>query len=244
MSRSIHIKRVKIILAIVAGIILATFSAFMIYVSIYYKADSYMISDEYGQIIVKEYDDYTVYGNVETSDVGIIFYPGGKVEAKAYEPLMYEFAGHDICCVLVNMPFNLAVFGINAADDVINLNENIDWYIAGHSLGGAMASSYAANHQEELSGLILLAAYPTNELSDSFPVISIYGSEDGVLNIDKYNSQKGLANNFTEVIIDGGNHAGFGNYGNQSGDGESEISNGEQWHITVENVLEWIKNES
>lgn len=241
MSRPIHKKRIIIILTAVAGVILATFVAFMVYVSIYYKAESYIITEAYKDIIVKEYDDYTVYGDLENSDAGIIFYPGGKVEAKAYEPLMYEFASRDICCVLVSMPFNLAVFGINQADDVIELDEEIDWYIAGHSLGGAMASSYAVNNQDKLSGLILLAAYPTDEIPESFPVISLYGSEDGVLNIDKYESNKGFAHDFTEIIIDGGNHAGFGNYGHQSGDGQADISNEEQWHITAENVAEWIK---
>ena len=240
MNRPIHKKRIKIILAAVAGVVLATFVAFMAYVSIYYEAESYSMPESYQDIIVKKYDDYTVYGDLENSDSGIIFYPGGKVEAKAYEPLMYEFASKNICCVLVQMPFNLAVFGINRADDVLELDDEINWYIAGHSLGGAMASSYSADNLEELSGLILLAAYPTDELPKDFPVISMYGSEDRVLDIEKYSSEKELAANFVEIIINGGNHAGFGNYGHQSGDGEAYISNEEQWQITVDNVIEWI----
>ena len=241
MKRQVHTKRIKIILAAVAGIVLATFVAFMIYVSIYYKAETYTLTGEYKDIIVKEYDGYVVYGDLDNSDTGIIFYPGGKVEAKAYEPLMYEFANENICCVLVEMPFNLAVFGINRADEAIEFNEEMEWYIAGHSLGGAMASGYAADNLDKLEGLILLSSYPTQELPENFPVISLYGSEDGVLDINKYNDEKSLASNFTEIIIEGGNHAGFGNYGSQSGDGTSKITNEEQWQITVEKVIEWIK---
>lgn len=244
MDRSIHIKRIKIILAAVAGVVLATFVAFMAYVSVYYKAESYTMPESYQYIVVDRYDDYTVYGDLKNSDYGIVFYPGGKVEAKAYEPLMYEFASQNICCVLVQMPYNLAVFGINRADDVLELDDEINWYIAGHSLGGAMASTYAADNLEELNGLILLAAYPTDELPRDFPVISMYGSEDRVLDIEKYSSEKELADNFTEIIIDGGNHAGFGNYGHQSGDGQADISNEEQWQITVKNVIEWINKKN
>ncbi len=240
MNGQIHKKRIKIVFAAVAGVILATFVAFMIYVNIYYKAEPYIIPEPYQNIIVEKNDDYTIYGDVGNSDLGIIFYPGGKVEAKAYEPLMYEFASQNICCVLIQMPFNLAVFGINSADDVLELNDEINWYIAGHSLGGAMASAYATDNLKDLSGLILLAAYPTDELPEDFPVISVYGSEDGVLDMEKYSSEKELAANFTEIIINGGNHSGFGNYGHQSGDGQAEISKAEQWRLTVENIVEWI----
>ena len=71
------------------------------------------------------------------------------------------------------MPFNLAVLNSNAADKVMSKFNNIEnWYIGGHSLGGAMAASYAAKHQDNLKGVVLLAAYPTKELD--IPVLSIY----------------------------------------------------------------------
>ena len=93
--------------------------------------------------------------------------------------------------------------------------------IAGHSLGGAMAANYAATHSEDYGGLILLAAYSTKNLTQtSLRVLSIYGSEDGVLNRESY--EKNWANlpaDATEVILEGGCHAQFGGYGPQDGDG-------------------------
>lgn len=238
--KEIHRKRLIIITSAIAGLLIICVIVFGVYVSDYYHAEDYDVLQEFSEIIVEEYDNYTLYGDVDNADAGIIFYPGGKVEAEAYEPLMFHLADNDICCVLVEMPFNLAVFGMNRADDIIDKYNGIDWYIAGHSLGGAMASSYASDHVDELNGLILLAAYPTEELPKDFPVLSIYGSEDMVLNSDKYNESKGLALAFSEVIIQGGNHSGFGNYGFQSGDGEAAISSQNQWELTVENIVEWM----
>ena len=101
-----------------------------------------------------------------------------------------------------------------------------------------MASSFAAEHEGDLKGLVLLAAYPTDKLE--IPVLSIYGSEDGVLNTEKYDDSIGLAENLTEIVIKGGNHAQFGNYGEQSGDGKVTISKEEQWSETVKQILNFI----
>lgn len=238
--KAIHRKRLIIISSVIVGLILICVIVFGIYVSDYYHALDYDIPQEFTEVIVEEYEDYTIYGDADSADRGIIFYPGGKVEAEAYAPLMYGLASENICCVLVEMPFNLAVFGINRAENIIDEYKGIDWYIAGHSLGGAMASSYAADNLDELNGLILLAAYPTDTISEDFPVISIYGSEDKVLNADKYNESRGLASDFTEIIIQGGNHSGFGNYGFQSGDGKATISSQKQWELTAEYIIEWM----
>lgn len=112
------------------------------------------------------------------------------------------------------------------------------WYIAGHSLGGAMAANYTATHSEDYDGLILLAAYSTKDLTQtSLRVLSIYGSEDSVLNRDSY--EKDWANlpaDTTEVILGGGCHAQFGGYGPQDGDGIPSISSEEQIRQTAEAI--------
>ena len=207
---------------------------FFVYVSNYYHALDYEVAN----VNVTEENNYTIYGD-SNSEVGFIFYPGGKVEAAAYEPILSELAEKGICCVLVEMPCNLAVFDSDAAGSVMSDFPKIDnWYIGGHSLGGAMAASFAAGNQEDFKGVVLLAAYPTDELE--IPVLSIYGSEDGVLNKEKYKNSIGLAQDLTEIVIDGGNHAQFGNYGDQSGDGEAKISKEDQWNQTADKIIEFI----
>lgn len=174
---------------------------------------------------------------------GLIFYPGGKVEDTAYAPLMRAIAEKGILCGLVKMPGNLAVFSPNAANGLQQAHPEItDWYIGGHSLGGAMAASYAAKHSDDYAGLILLAAYSTKDLtSTSLRVLSIYGSEDGVLNRDS--NEKDLKN-LPEVVIDGGCHAQYDSYGAQKGDGTPTISDEEQIQQTATCISRFIGNPS
>lgn len=124
-----------------------------------------------------------------------------------------------------------AVFDKNAADGIQEQYPQIDsWYIGGHSLGGAMAASYVSKHADSFDGLILLGAYSTADISETaLRVLSVYGSEDGVLNRSKYEKNKSnLPENFTEITIAGGCHAYFGMYGAQKKDGTPLISNIEQ----------------
>ena len=167
---------------------------------------------------------------------GLIFYPGGKVEPAAYAPLLRMLAEDGILCVLAEMPANLAVLDTNAADGVREDYPQItDWYLCGHSLGGAVASIYASKHADEFRGLILLAAYASEDLSQTgLHVLSVYGSEDGVLNMEKYEAAKALLPaDSAEVVIRGGCHAYFGDYGAQDGDGEPTVTRGEQLAQTV-----------
>ena len=140
------------------------------------------------------------------------------------------------------MPFNLAIFNINAADNIIESYSNINhWYIGGHSLGGAMASSFALKN-DDIDGLILLGAYSTGDLSNkNIEVLSIYGSEDKVLNKEKYNECKAnLPSDYQEIILEGGCHSYFGMYGMQDGDGIPSLTNEEQLNLTSTYIKEFI----
>ena len=226
-----YLKNAGIVLVV---LILICAGGFFVYVSNYYHALDYEVAN----VNVTEENNYTIYGNSD-SETGFIFYPGGKVEAAAYEPILSELAEKGICSVLAEMPYNLAVFDSDAAVNIMNdLPKVKNWYIGGHSLGGAMAASFAAEHQEDFKGVVLLAAYPTDKLE--IPVLSIYGSEDEVLNKEKYKDSIGLAENLTEIVIDGANHAQFGHYGEQSGDGQAKISKEDQWNETAEQIEEFI----
>ncbi len=230
----------KILRRIAIGIVvtlLVVLSAFFIYTLDYYRADSIAENTSISQTT----DDYYIF-KPETSldsNVGFIFYPGGKVEALAYAPLMKKIADEGITVVLVEMPFNLAVFNSDAAERIVSgangisgVNNINKWYIGGHSLGGAMASSYVSDTENKFDGLVLLGAYPLNDFD--IPVLTIVGSRDKIVNREKLKDLKDL------LIIQGGNHGNYGNYGNQKGDGESLISREEQQRITVEAIFDFI----
>ena len=238
-------KRKRIIILIMVVAVL--FAACAIYLSDYYHADMSAIEDmEFTSELSVEsetWEDGTLVFTPEEAETGLIFYPGGKVEYLAYQPLMQAFAAEGILCVLVEMPFNLAVLDVDAADGIQEEFPEIEeWYIGGHSLGGSMAASYVVDHTDEYEGLVLLASYSTAELADSrLNVISIYGSEDEVLNRENYEKNRSnLPADFTEYVIDGGCHAYFGVYGHQEGDGTPTLSNQQQIELTAQQLADWI----
>lgn len=213
--------------------------AFLVYTEQYYHADKAandaLESDETVKVTQTEYG-WLFDGPSETD--AIIFYPGGKVEETAYAPLLHDLAGRGMDACLVKMPFRLAVFGVNKADHVRKQYDYEHWYIGGHSLGGVMAAAYASDHSSELSGVYMLAAYPAKPLDEKTMAVIIYGSEDGILNMEKMTDAKQyLPDGSREYVIKGGNHSQFGNYGKQDGDGIAGISSDEQQHKTVELIL-------
>jgi len=226
---------ILLVLAIIAGVCAA-------YVSDYYRADWDAIEafEPMDSVSTQLHDDGTLVFKPENATKGFIFYPGGKVESTAYQPLMAACAQQGIMCILVEMPFNLAVLDINAAAGLQEQYSEIEkWYIGGHSLGGSMAASYLAENIDDYEGLILLGSYSTADLSETgLDILSVYGSEDRVMNRDKYEENKSnLPGDFTEVVIEGGCHAYFGMYGEQEGDGKPLISNEQQILLTAEQIF-------
>ena len=229
----------KHIWLIFACIIALSAAAFLLYTGQYYHADSSALtmleSDE--KVSVTQ-ADYGWFFDGPSEEEALIFYPGAKVEETAYAPLMHRIAeqGMDVC--LVKMPFRLAFFGTDKAERVMEIYDYERWYIGGHSLGGAMAAVYAAEHSSQLTGVVLLAAYPTKPLDDHLRAVSIYGSCDGVLNMSRLSDgEQYMPKRREQYVIEGGNHAQFGNYGKQSGDGDATISAEEQQRKTVEAIL-------
>lgn len=134
------------------------------YLSDYYHADMEAVDAFTADITVEmqTLEDDSLAFIPEDASTGFVFYPGGKVECDAYIPLMKSMASEGVLCVLVEMPFNLAVLDIDAAEGIQEQYPEIEnWYIGGHSLGGSMAASYLSDHEEEYDGLILLGSYST-----------------------------------------------------------------------------------
>ena len=223
-------KRRIILLAIPALLILSL----CLYMADYYRAGeaarAALLSDD---VLVEE-TDFGWFFDGPAADAALIFYPGAKVEETAYAPLLHRLAqgGLDVC--LVEMPFRLAVLAPNRADRVMETEEYANWYIGGHSLGGAVAANYASDHGEKLRGLVLLASYATHPLDPGLQVAVVVGSEDGVVNRAKLEAgMQYLPADAVFCTIPGGNHAQFGSYGPQRGDGEARISPEEQWAETA-----------
>ena len=238
-------KRTRIILSVCLTVLFAFGVGGYAYVSDYYHADETALEAMayLTDSVQVEQDGDVIWFVPEDPTAGLIFYPGGKVEHTAYAPLLRACAEQGILCALVRMPGNLAVLDANAADGLRQKHPEITaWYMAGHSLGGAMAANYAAAHAEDFNGLILLAAYSTKDLTGTtLRVLSVYGSEDGVLNRESYEKNRAkLPADTTEVILDGGCHAQFGNYGPQDGDGVPTISGEEQVRRTAGVIAAFI----
>lgn len=219
----------KIFLTLLA-LTLALAIGFALYVSDYYKAEPIALAvANTGDL--QQIDNLTILKG--TSDTGIIFYPGAKVEAIAYLPLLEKLQGQGFTCVLVEMPFHMAIFNTNGADAVFSLGLEVDkWYMAGHSMGGGMASAYASKNPQKIEGLLLLGAYVYGDYPPS-QSLTIYGS---------YNDNLEEKINYTQNIhiIQGGNHAKFGNYGIQKGDPEGDITTEEQQDIAVTLITQFI----
>lgn len=190
--------------------------------------------------------DWLVFTPVDrAAQSGLILYPGGRVDARAYAPLALEIARQGYLVVIVKMPLNLAVFAPERAASVMQAYPQIEhWAVGGHSLGGAMAAEFAFRNPQAVDGLVLWAAYPAggSSLAESgIAVVSISASLDGLATPGKIESARHLlpANTRT-VVIEGGNHAQFGWYGPQSGDLPAQISRTEQQRQVVAATLELL----
>lgn len=225
-----HLKRTGIVLLVLV-------LAFLVYALPYYHAQDLPAYD--AEDVTVSYSTGLITYDGPGEDRALIFYPGAKVDEEAYGWMMEQLAENGIDCYLVHMPLHFAIFGKNKAQDIMEAHPEYEhWVMAGHSLGGAMAASFAGSHADEVDGLVLLASYSTVPL-ENMKVLSVYGSLDGVLNRESYAKyRENLPNDFTELAIEGGNHAGFAYYGDQKGDNPAEISRKEQQEQTVQAVLQ------
>jgi len=193
-------------------------------------------------------DGYTYWQPASPTGVGLIFYQGGKVQAEAYGPLLLPLLDHGLSLFLPDMPFNLAVFNPDAALEIINEHPEITtWWLAGHSLGGAMAADFVYEHPDLISSLILMAAYPQDRkpLNDySGEVLAFFATRDGLVNSNEISNWQALMPAHSKVImVTGGNHAQFGSYGPQKDDLTAEISGAAQQQFVREALTSVLKSE-
>jgi hypothetical protein len=180
-----------------------------------------------------------------TPELGLILYPGGRVDPAAYASPARAIAEQGYRVVIVPMPLNLAVFGFNRALHVEDAFPEIDtWVVGGHSLGGAMAAHFAHDHPDDVAGLVLWGAFSaeSDDLSDSnLAVLCVSGSRDGLSTPgDIATARPRLPADTVYLEIDGANHAQFGSYGPQRGDLDATISRSDQQQRVVQATLAFL----
>lgn len=228
-------KKVKLSLIILLVTVVVMCGSFLVYVACGYKADdtaNALLDEENVEVM----DGYIVVSPELSNGTALIFYPGANVEYTAYLPLMDQLSDIGITCYLMKMPFNMAIIDACRADVIFEKHgqEHSLWLIGGHSMGGAMASQYAFDNQDKIDALILLGAYPYKE----YPLentLTIYGS----LNTSV---EEKLDYETNVYVINGGNHAYFGNYGEQAGDSVGLISREEQQRETTAIIEAFLSN--
>lgn len=235
------------ILKLIFSIILISIIGFFIWTSITYKPHSLakeaLISDSNVEVRVDKNIYFTPKNSIATK--GFIFYPGAKVEPESYAPLCKKIAENGYEVVIVHMPLNLAILSYNKGESIINEFSHIKtWIVGGDSLGGSMASKFAAENTM-VDGVVLISSYP---LSDDLKnigkdVLSIWGSKDGIVDFEKLiKSKNNLPDNTNYVEIEGGNHSQFGDYGDLKGDQIPIIGREKQINIAADNISRFINN--
>ncbi|EYE87432.1 hypothetical protein Q428_13390 [Fervidicella metallireducens AeB] len=240
-------KKTKKILTTVVTILIIFAAVFLVWANQSYKpnfnVEDFIKSND--RVTIQIDKNIVINPKDKKVEKGFIFYPGGKVDPKAYIPIASKISEEGYRVVITPMPLNLAIFNKNKADNVIKENRDIKvWAIGGHSLGGVMAADYAFNHTDNIKGLILLASYPqdkNNFTGKNIKTLSLWGSEDKVAKLDKVKSAKNiLPSDAVFYEIKGGNHGQFGSYGKQKGDGEAKITEEEQQKISAEYIVKLL----
>ncbi len=175
---------------------------------------------------------------------GLIFYPGGLVDPEAYIPLLAPLADAGVRVIITRPWLGLAVFNPQAAWYVVDREPPLRWYVAGHSLGGAMAVKAVKGKPQLFAGLALLGAYA--DTADDYsqgtlPVVSISATQDGLSTPAEIEVGKSrLPADTRYVVLEGGNHAQFGSYGPQRGDGNATMSEEKQQQLTRQALWELL----
>ncbi|MCS7060626.1 MAG: alpha/beta hydrolase [Anaerolineae bacterium] len=216
------------------------------------QLNRYSALDEAATLVTPERyssQGWLVFDPPSASEVGLIFYPGGLVDPAAYAPAAQDLAKRGIKTIIVPMPLDLAVLAPNRAADVVAAYPEVKtWVVGGHSLGGAMAALYLATHantDERLRGLVLWGSRVPDRVDLSkLPIeaVSIYGTRDGIAppNLTDAERLKGLPVDARLIVIEGGNHSGFGSYGFQNGDLPATVSPSVQRRAVVEATADFV----
>ena len=156
---------------------------------------------------------------------GLVFIPGAKVDPYAYLYKLSGIAAGGTTVVITKPTLNLAFFDTRPLSTwTADAPDVTDWFVGGHSLGGVRACMLADD--PAVRGIVLFGSYCANDLSKTrLGALSIGGTHDGLSTPAKIKDAAPLLPpNAVFVEIAGANHAAFGDYGVQPGDGEATIT--------------------
>jgi hypothetical protein len=244
----IHLKKYRWPI-IVLSFILLVLGGFSLWASLPYQPmpEAIQALQSNSTVIIQEEPWLIFNPQSDSSKIGLILYPGARVDPKAYAPLAREIASRGYLTIIVPMPLNLAVFAPGRALDVVESFPEIEaWAIGGHSLGGAMAANFARDNPDVVDGLLLLASYPasSDDLSSlALKVTSIYATLDGFTSLEEIEaSQANLPDSTQWERIEGGNHSQFGWYGLQRGDNPALISREAQQEVVISSTMDLLQS--
>ena len=214
--------------------------------------DSVLISDD--RVHVRSTAREIVFRPATSEPVALIFYPGALVDPEAYAPMARAIAEAGFEVAIIKVPLRMAVLESQLEEvrsRTMTYRGDSDAEIlvlGGHSKGGAMAAEFIGGWTDLFDGLLLVGTSHPRETDLSYleiDVTKIHGSEDGLASEDEI---RGFAPNLPAgthyVRIDGGNHAQFGWYGSQFGDGTARISRQQQQDLLIEAVLAQLRRVS
>ncbi len=214
--------------------------------------------------------------SVERTDSGLVvrpadgevrealaFLPGALVPPEAYLPLAGRLATETgLAVYLLDVPLNLAVLDVTAADAVVGVDSSVErWYVGGHSLGGAMACRYADRealrasgsrtqsgddgNADRLAGVVLLGAYCDVDLRDTdLAVLTVVGTRDGVVNRKRLAASRGLVPPDARfVAVAGTNHTQVGVYRGQA-DTPATVTGETARARVVDAIAAWLAGQS
>ena len=192
------------------------------------------------------FDDHYIAFTPASSNLttAFVFYPGGRVDYRAYAVPLHKIAEQGFLVILLPVRFNLAFLDVNAADKAIADFPQIQhWVVGGHSLGG-VASALYASRKNNLDGVIFWASYPADASlkNTKMKVLSICGTQD-MGGMEQFAQSRAMLPADTEfIVIDGGNHSQFGDYGFQPGDKQSTISRADQQSQVVDATVKFLRS--
>lgn len=161
----------------------------------------------------------------EATTAGVLYVPGARVDPYSYLHPLVDVAASGVTVVIMDPLFNMALLDQRNLDELVAAAPSIEtWTLAGHSLGGVRACMLADDPR--VTGLVLFASYCANDISHlGIPVLQVLASDDGLIDISAVNEARGLLpTSATTTTIEGANHASFGTYGDQPGDGLATLS--------------------